>query len=71
MWVDQEASWEERVVAVGWRVKKGGKEYCGMGWKAVESAALLGFDAVGSGEAVVIVNVVQGGEGEGSVCGGR
>jgi hypothetical protein len=29
MCVDQDWSWEERVVGFGWIVKKGGKEYMG------------------------------------------
>lgn len=45
MCVDQEESWEERVVAVGWRVKKGGKEYCGMGWK-VGGVVVVGWRVV-------------------------
>ena len=39
--VDHELSCEVRVARMGWRTKKGGKEYSGGNWKAVESVDVV------------------------------
>ena len=50
MCVDQEESWEERVVVIGWRVKKGGKENWGIGVKGeVVVVVVIFFGCLGAG----------------------
>ena len=39
--MDHSASWRERVVRFGWRVKKGGKVYWGGYWKSFEDGGAV------------------------------